>query len=260
MVARTGHGWVSLAKPQRRAALAVIGRAWDQAAMAASTFTDAVPGTQPDTFTVFVEGYSGEVPYEAVQAFSRAVGYPVNVARYPNGFTIDVNVGGFSQKPTFEQVRAAALNALSGVPEAQNSNLRYVQRSYDSEYLVDGEYKEAINAVKVRRQTVNARGGAGSGDTGVSYGDLGSIEKAFREKARGREQAFRKWTKAVEGKLQQERNQERDKEIGVLKRDIDAFGRSTRRSISGLVNMKAKRPPEASRELRELVKAVAKRR
>ena len=76
--------------------------------MAASHFGPTTNEENPDTFSIFVQGYEKGIPANLVKQYSDRIGYPVNATQYPNGFTIDINTGDPSlPRPTEEKIRAA---------------------------------------------------------------------------------------------------------------------------------------------------------
>jgi hypothetical protein len=196
------QGWASFAPEQQRGILALIGKAWDQAAMAASSFVDAAGVDSADTFTIFVHSTKAEVPLESVRAISTELGYPVNVAQYPNGFTIDINVGGFDTKPTPDQVRQAIDKHFP------DQDAVVLPRDYSSEYIEAGDYDDAIQGL------YNSRRGEGARNTRAVGRDLADIEKDFASVARERDAEFDKWSDKVDARLRGESPRFSLREVG----------------------------------------------
>lgn len=184
-----GQEIIVLDEVERRALLAYLGRAFNQKATAASQFDFIDDDAEPDTWTILVPRFDNEDITEAQLAeFGRALGYPLNYAKVPNGWVIDINVGGAQAKPTLDMIDSALVRVFPGVaPDL-------IPRSYSSDYLEASEYETAIAALEERGQGDNKQGGRRKAVRGrPDLGRLNTVLEGIGAVAREQEARFSEW-------------------------------------------------------------------
>jgi hypothetical protein len=191
-------GFVALSRPQREAFLSMLGEDLNQDAMAASHFS-TIPLHQADankTYSVFMHRFDGRVDQPAIQEFSRQIGYPVNVSQVPNGVLVDVNIGGFDTRPSYQQIESAANATFAGDDNVHD--LRIFGRSYDSDYVHNSEYKDKINA---QSQTNEPRRSRRAGNPPDNVSNIERIRQEIRATAQNRDAKFAEWRAGVEARI-----------------------------------------------------------
>jgi hypothetical protein len=187
--------WANLNPVQKEGFLAILGKDLNQKAMASSHF-EAVPHGQHDTFSVFLNRYDGVVDQDAINNFSNAIDYPVNVARHPNGTVLYVNIGDSKTRPTLEQVSNAAHETFNDNPNIHSIDI--VPQKYASNYVEDTDYNGKIDALHRQPKTQQSA----PGDTGavggerpakIDRGYLTSTRKAIQKIARDQDKRFGDW-------------------------------------------------------------------
>jgi hypothetical protein len=132
---------------QRQIFLAILGKGLRQAAMAASVFKPADINQPPRpnhsrTFTVFIQTTERDVVNQTdAEKFDRAIGRPINVKKVANGYTFDINVGGYDPVTDASVVSAAVERA--GL--SNKGDIKLLPRDYLNEYGFD--YIEMDRAV-----------------------------------------------------------------------------------------------------------------
>lgn len=132
---------------QRQVFLAILGKGLRQAAMAASVFKPADINQPPRpnhsrTFTVFIQTTERDVVNQTdAEKFDRAIGRPINVKKVANGYTFDINVGGYDPVTDASVVSAAVERA--GL--SNKGDIKLLPRDYLNEYGFD--YIEMDRAV-----------------------------------------------------------------------------------------------------------------
>jgi hypothetical protein len=196
LVAKTGAGLIDLDEGQRRALLAAVGHAWDQAAMAGSKFTvmregDPLPRGHQQTYSMFLPG-TEEIAGDKINQFRAAIGgYPLNVSRPANGTLIDINVGGYDASPTAEAVKNAAERLF---PE---HDVGIFPRAYASDYLEHGDYQGELGrfwqGVRDAGQDADTRGGRGARDPEERIRDFTAAQQKLQTIARQRDSEYQNW-------------------------------------------------------------------
>ena len=195
MTGRASSGdFVNLTKPQREAFLSVLGQDLNQEAMAASHF-QSVPKGQGQTFSVFMKRFDGHVDEPAIQQFSRQIGYPVNVSQTPNGVLVDVNIGGFDTRPTYEQIENASNATFGNDPNVQD--LAISSRAYDSDYVHRNDYRKNINA---QSKTRKSRGVGAAGTPPGDNSNLQRLRQALQGVSKARDAEFANWTQNAQAR------------------------------------------------------------
>jgi len=201
----------------------MLGKALGQKAMAASQFTPAADPANPDTFRVFVQTTDpANFNPTVIETFERdAGGFPLNIEEVPNGYTIDLNVGGFDVGPNRQTVEDAVDKNL----DSQITTISPMD--YQSDYIeengyvdtngdfqtVDGydsyinELLEQDDAVQIRD---NARGVGreNRSQAGAFRSNLTRYAAQLEEISAARDDGFREWSDGVEGLLAKERRKE----------------------------------------------------
>ncbi|HXA25601.1 MAG TPA: hypothetical protein VNW90_25260 [Acetobacteraceae bacterium] len=194
-----GKGFVQMDKPQREAFLSILGQDLNQDGMAASHFTTVPhaegPPSADRTFSVFMRRYDNQVDQNAIQEFSRQLGYPVNVSRTPNGVLVDVNIADKGVGPTLEAVSNAS-DATFG-RDGNVHDLAVVPRAYDSDFVHNSNYQEKIDA----QNKINKPGRSGrAGNPTYNVRNLKRIRQAIQRIAQNRDAEFAEWTQAAQAR------------------------------------------------------------
>jgi hypothetical protein len=203
--------WQQLNADQRMGMLAVLGKHLNQAAMASSKFTETTPD-QADTFSVFVQNYDGAVDLKSVAELEKSLGYPLNVEQVPNGYTIDINIGGFDTKPTLDRV----MEALHGSP-LSNQDVTVIPMKYDSDFIMEDSYDDLIK--KVKKDADKARKAwelrkANRSGSGKGLPALSSVIAQIKQVARERDKDLAEWT--AENQRRSEREEVKRSPKGAL--------------------------------------------
>ena len=243
------QGFASLTPEARRALLAMLGKALGQKAMAASQFTPAADPANPDTFRVFVQTTDpANFNPTVIETFEKdAGGFPLNIEEVPNGYTIDLNIGGFDVGPNRQTVEDAVTKNLG------NQDATIVPMDYASDYIeengyvdtngdfqaVDGydsfinELLEQDDASEIRNDTR----GVGRGNR-VEARTLRSTVTRYaaqlEEISANRDDGFREWSDGVEGLLSKERGKEderRAKQARIRTKDTLNAAKSARNQM-----------------------------
>lgn len=181
-----------LTPQQIRASLAVIGKAWKQAAMAASSFTDVKPG-EHQTYSLGFPDYK-EIPIDLIQNLDRALGYPVNASVSTGQLVVDVNVGGMPPLTDIAKVQQAIAETFPSTVK-----VRYRESGYDSQFLMADEYdKEIQNGLPQS----DRRGGQSRRNARHQMGDLADAQKDFERIAATRDRAYAEWTEHNRARLE----------------------------------------------------------
>ena len=217
------QAFASLTPVARRALLAMLGKALGQKAMAASQFTPAVDPANPDTFRVFVQTTDpANFNPAVIEAFERdAGGFPLNIEEVPNGFTIDLNVGGFDVAPDLQTVQDAVDKHLDS--QITTISLMDYRSDYieDSGYVDDtgnwndvANYDSYINELLEQDDAVQSRdyprgvGRENRSQAGAFRGNITRYAAQLEEVAADRDDGFRDWSDGVTDRLTKERQQE----------------------------------------------------
>lgn len=191
-----GRDRVTLSPQQAKSVLAVIGKAFDQAAMAASSF-ESVPLGRHDTFSIFIHRTDGaEMPADLLGSLEQAVGWPLNYQTVPNGWQIDINKFDPSTPPLDERNIHDAIS-----PILAGHEVTLIPRAYDSIFIEASEYDSII---KETENEILGRGNAGRG--GAPWGgaeqhrDFLAVAEALRATATSQAEALSAWADGVESK------------------------------------------------------------
>lgn len=187
---------IALTKPQAMSVLAVIGKAFDQAAMAASSF-ESVPLGKHDTFSIFIHRTDGsDIDSGLLGLIERAVGWPLNYQKVPNGWQIDINKFDPSTPPLDERTIHDAIS-----PILTDHEVTLIPRAYDSVFIeasdYDGIIKGTENEILGRGNT--RRGRASWGGT-EQHRDFLAVAEALRATASSQAEALSAWAGGVESK------------------------------------------------------------
>jgi hypothetical protein len=243
------QGFASLTPVARRALLAMLGKALGQKAMAASQFTPAADPANPDTFRVFVQTTDpANFNPTVIETFEKdAGGFPLNIEEVPNGYTIDLNIGGFDVGPNLQTVQDAVTKNLG------NQDATIVPMDYASDYIeengyvdtngdfqaVDGydsfinELLEQDDASQIRNDTR----GVGRGNRVEARSLRSNITRyaaQLEEISAARDDGFREWSDGVEGLLSKERRKEderRAKQARISTKDTLNAAKAARKQM-----------------------------
>jgi len=184
---------------QRKQVASVVGKDFKQKAMADSQFI-TVPLGQHDTFSIFVKRYDKvDITETELAQISDGLGRPLNYSQVPNGWLLDVNIGGFDETPQqkaenrdVQRVRAVML----GVEKSQGQTYDWheLPRSYDSDYIDKSEYNKHIKGLEnaiTRNTNPGRRGKAGNPEQRAS--DLARLREQLQGIYKQQESAFRQW-------------------------------------------------------------------
>jgi len=192
-----------MADAQRKQFMSVLGEDFKQAAMADSQFVSAPLG-QHDTFSILIKRYDKVDITEAEMAeISSGLGRPLNYSQVPNGWLLDINVGGFNDTPALiaENKELARVQAVMQ-KFASVGALSYdvLPRKYDSDYLTEDGYpgepgynehiKELENGI---RESANTGGSRGAGRAAQRQGDLARLREQIQGVYKQQESAFKQW-------------------------------------------------------------------
>ena len=167
-----------------RVAMAVIGRAWKQAAMAHSNFQDKGKAEGVDTHSVFVEttdnlGATGRL----FEDFSSALpdGHEVIIERWPNGYMLHVT-------PDFTDDGPVSLDVDSIIEEADKafgSAVKVAPTVFSGDYIEAVDYGKIISRFRNKlRQDVRKFEAIKDGDTTVSKRDYRTLQTKAEASAR----------------------------------------------------------------------------
>ena len=185
-----GSKRVTLDSQQRDVVLAVLGKPFVQAAMASSQFETVEEGKH-DTFSVLIERYENtDIPLDQLSAFSAAIGRPINYSWVPNGWLIDINIGGFDNVSDANAVKAAVHQVFG-----QDVDWSAIPRKYGSNYLEAADYDKTIKEFEDGLQR-NSDPGAGRSARRAAdqLRDLADVRNAIRQIAEQQEREFAAWT------------------------------------------------------------------
>ena len=243
------QGFASLTPVARRALLAMLGKALGQKAMAASQFTPAADPANPDTFRVFVQTTDpANFNPTVIETFERdAGGFPLNIEEVPNGYTIDLNVGGFDVGPDLQTVQDAVSKNLG------NQDATIVPMDYRSDYIEENGYVDEngnwndvanydsfINELLEQDDASQSRDdtrGVGRGNrlkTRVLRDNITRFASQLEEIAAARDDGFREWSDGVEGLLAKERRKEderRAKQARIRTKDTLNAAKAARKQM-----------------------------
>ena len=243
------QGFASLTPVARRALLAMLGKALGQKAMAASQFTPAADPANPDTFRVFVQTTDpANFNPTVIETFERdAGGFPLNIEEVVNGYTIDLNVGGFDVGPNLQTVQDAVSKNLG------NQDATIVPMDYQSDYIEENGYVDAngdfqtvdgydsfINELLERDDASQSRDdtrGVGRGNrlkTRSFRDNLTRFAAQLEEISAARDDGFREWSDGVEGLLAKERRKEderRAKQARIRTKDTLTAAKAARKQM-----------------------------
>lgn len=243
------QGFASLTPVARRALLAMLGKALGQKAMAASQFTPAADPANPDTFRVFVQTTDpANFNPTVIETFEKdAGGFPLNIEEVPNGYTIDLNIGGFDVGPNRQTVQDAVDKHLD------NQITTISPMDYRSDYIEENGYVddngnwndvanydtyinellEQDDAVQIRD---NARGVGreNRSQAGAFRSNLTRFAAQLEEISAARDDGFREWSDGVEGLLAKERRKEderRAKQARISTKDTLNAAKAARKQM-----------------------------
>ena len=179
-----------MTKPQRLQLMSVLGKDIKQAAMANSRFVSAVMG-QHDTFSVLIKRYDKvDITESQLAEFTALIGRPINYSRIPNGWLLDINIGGFDPFTDIDALRATLLKF--DVPEAVGYH--EIPRAFSSDYIEASDYAKHIRNLEnaITRDTNAGRGGS-DGRAAQRLSDLARIRGQVQGIVAQQERAFRLW-------------------------------------------------------------------
>lgn len=193
---------ILLTKTQSEFVLGVLGKELKQAAMAASQFVPAEDGTH-GTFSVLIQNYSkDDAPADALAKISNILGRPINYSHLPNGWRIDINIGGFDPMTDEALIAQAVTDSFGPAVTAV-----MLPMAYDSHYLVtkvtepwERSYDQAIGTFfkelgNETKKSDGSRVGKDVGSTGRDLDDLARIRAAIGDIAAEQAREFKQWTK-----------------------------------------------------------------
>ena len=184
---------------QRKQLASLIGKDMKQAAMADSQFV-SVPLGKHDTFSIFVKRYDKEDISESLLAeISDSLGRPLNYSQVPNGWLIDVNIGGFdetaqqqAENRDVQRIRAA----MQKVEKSSGTKYDWheLPRAYASDYIDKSDYNKHIKELEnaITRNTDPGRS-RGTGDPQQRLGDLARLRAQVQGLYKQQESAFKQW-------------------------------------------------------------------
>ena len=188
-------------KDHREQFLSVLGKYFNQKSQAASQFIPADLGSH-DTFSILVRRYDKVGITEAELAeISEGLGRPISYKQVPNGWQLDINIGGFD-KTEEQKAENRDVQRIHAVMQkfASKGAIFYqdLPRSYDSSYIEKSDYNKHIRRLEdeIRRNADTGGSGEAVGDTPERRAsDYAAIVELIKGIAAEQESAFRKWTK-----------------------------------------------------------------
>jgi hypothetical protein len=188
-------------KDHREQFLSVLGKYFKQKSQAASEFIPADLGSH-DTFSILVRRYDKVGITEAELAeISDGLGRPISYKQVPNGWQLDINIGGFD-KTEEQKAESRDVQRVQAVMQkfALKGAVRYdiLPRSYDSSYIEKSDYSKHIRRLEneIRQDTDTGGSGEAVGDTPERRAsDYAAVVELIKGIAAEQESAFRKWTK-----------------------------------------------------------------
>lgn len=188
----SGNQKIALSDEQRAYLLAVLGKDLKQAASAASQF-DTVELGQHDTFSLLVRRYDNEdISPADLENLERKIGRPLNYSKAPNGWLIDINIGGYDPLTDVNVVQSAASEVF---PEG---DVIAIPRKYDSDFIEEAGYDEAIRRFEEGLvSSGDPAGGAGAGRAELRARALAEARQELQRIAKEQDDAFARWADEV---------------------------------------------------------------
>tara|TARA_R100000700_G_scaffold15583_1_gene21595 strand:- start:8432 stop:15550 length:7119 start_codon:yes stop_codon:yes gene_type:complete len=217
----TPKGAYALDGNQTNQMLALLGDKLEQAAMAASSFTNAEPGKSPDTHSALIE-HKDIIDSRDIEAIENMLNkesglqFSLNVKKVPNGTVVDVNPH-FNEDFTMTAPDKHILNSALKTVVGDKVDIKFFDNTYVSNYIEQPEYTNYIKDLKnelSRRhieklqnqiggtkkrisQAVKGRKEVGNILEGFSKSDISRAEKA-RLRYRNDSNSLRETTKEID--------------------------------------------------------------
>jgi len=214
-------GSSALDNNQTNQLLAILGDKLEQAAMAASSFTNAEPSKSPDTHSALIE-HEGIIDSRDIEAIENVLNresglqFSFNIKKVPNGTVVDVNPHfneDFTMTAPDKHILSSALKTVLG----DKVDINLFDNTYISNYIEQPEYanyiKDLKNEISRRQieklqsqiggtkkrisQAVKGRKEVGDILEGFSKSDIERAEKA-RIRYRNDRNRFRETTQEID--------------------------------------------------------------
>jgi hypothetical protein len=176
-------GSSALDNSQTTQLLAVLGDKLEQAAMAASSFTNAEPSKAPDTHSALIE-HEGIIDSRDIEAIENMLNkesglqFSLNVKKVPNGTVVDVNPH-FNEDFTMAAPDKHILNSAVKTVLGDKIDIKLFDNTYSSNYIEQPEY---INYIKDLENEISRR------EIEKLQSQIGGTKKRISQAVKGRKE------------------------------------------------------------------------